>query len=208
MKQLFAQLKREFLEYRASFFYCALDYYISGYFTHTMLIPDLHINRLNIQSLVNFANEDKAIFIYFFSLATPFLVVVFFVQLNYFSHTLFYDRKDRTVLFWASMPVSEFKSIFAKYLFGIVLLPAFYFLCTFATGIVLLFYISFKFSFESSIVVEFSKIFIAFLEVFLSFVYINFWLFPIFSWALLCSAYARRSPLVMAFFFPFSFYVL
>jgi ABC-2 type transport system permease protein len=60
--------------------------------------------------------------------AAPFGVIKAFVTFFYLLDSLYGDRRDRSVLFWRSMPVTDRETVFAKLLTGTVVGP----LCTIA----------------------------------------------------------------------------
>ncbi|MCB1598755.1 MAG: hypothetical protein R3F18_19750 [Lysobacterales bacterium] len=51
--------------------------------------------------------------------------VLFIVLFFYFVGSLYDDRKDRSVLFWKSMPVSDLETVISKLVFGVVVAPLF-----------------------------------------------------------------------------------
>ena len=51
------------------------------------------------------------------------LLVLVFVSANYLLGTLFNDRKDRSILFWRSMPVSEWEEVLTKLGVALVVAP-------------------------------------------------------------------------------------
>lgn len=53
-------------------------------------------------------------------------ISLWFVMFFYFLGALYYDRRDRSVLFWRSMPVSDANTVFSKLLAGLVLAPVIY----------------------------------------------------------------------------------
>ena len=54
------------------------------------------------------------------------LLVLIVVTINYLLSTLFDDRKDRSILFWRSMPVSEWEEVLAKLGVALVVAPVIY----------------------------------------------------------------------------------
>lgn len=54
------------------------------------------------------------------------LLVLIIVSINYLLGTLFDDRKDRSILFWRSMPVSEWEEVLAKLGVALVVAPVIY----------------------------------------------------------------------------------
>lgn len=55
-----------------------------------------------------------------------FLVVLFFVTINYLLGSLFHDRRDGSVLFWRSMPVSALQEVGIRMLVACLVVPAIY----------------------------------------------------------------------------------
>ena len=51
------------------------------------------------------------------------LLVLVFVIANYLLGTLYTDRKDRSILFWRSMPVSEWEEVLSKFAVALVIAP-------------------------------------------------------------------------------------
>lgn len=68
----------------------------------------------------------------------PFTVVCFFVQLYYFSSAMYDERKDRSILFWRSLPVSDMTNVSVKVLSGLFLLPAMFLLAATLTSLIYL----------------------------------------------------------------------
>ena len=54
------------------------------------------------------------------------LLVLVFVTSNYLLGTLYNDRKDRSILFWRSMPVSEWEEVLSKFAVALLVAPTIY----------------------------------------------------------------------------------
>jgi ABC-2 type transport system permease protein len=52
------------------------------------------------------------------------LLILFIVSANYLLGTLYDDRKDRSILFWRSMPVSEWEAVLSKFFLALLVAPA------------------------------------------------------------------------------------
>jgi ABC-2 type transport system permease protein len=57
-------------------------------------------------------------------IATPFFITVLFVQFFYALDALYSERRDRSILFWKSLPVSDLETVLAKLVTALVVLPA------------------------------------------------------------------------------------
>jgi ABC-2 type transport system permease protein len=60
----------------------------------------------------------------YFGLTTAFGVILAFVLTNYFADSLYADRRDRSILFWKSLPVSDVSTVLSKLATGLVVAPA------------------------------------------------------------------------------------
>ena len=56
--------------------------------------------------------------------AIPFLILVMFTQFFYSIDALFGERRDRSVLFWKSLPVSDSETVLSKLAVATVVMPA------------------------------------------------------------------------------------
>ncbi|MEH6568576.1 MAG: hypothetical protein V7709_05845, partial [Halioglobus sp.] len=131
-----------------------------------------------------------------------FLLVLFMVSIHYLLATLYNDRKDQSILFWRSMPVSEWEEVLSKFAIAMIVAPAIFI--------------------AVSLLIQVAYILMAMLWVwrsdmdpfslvlgnieFLPLVFNQIagwlltalWLAPIYAWLLLASAAAKRSPFFFA----------
>ena len=130
------------------------------------------------------------------------LVFLVLVTVNYLLGCLYNDRKDRSILFWKSMPVSEWEEVLARLAVALVVAPAVY------IGVSLLLQMSFVLL--AMLLVwrldmdPFATILdnIHFGDLLLQqvggWLMTALWVAPIYGWLLLASAFARRSPFLTA----------
>ena len=124
------------------------------------------------------------------------------VALFYSLDALYGERRDRSILFWKSLPVSDLTAVLAKASIPIVVLPLVAWAATVATqGIMML---------VSSVVLPASGVSASILWQDMSLfgiarinfshlvVYHGFWCAPVFCWLLLVSAWAPRMPFLWA----------
>lgn len=131
-----------------------------------------------------------------------FLLILFMVTINYLLATLYSDRKDQSILFWRSMPVSETQEVLSKFAIAMIVAPIIFI--------------------AVSLLLQVAYILMAMLWVwrsdmdpfalvlgnidFLSLLFNQIagwlltalWLAPIYAWLLLASAAAKRSPFFFA----------
>lgn len=146
---------------------------------------------------------------YDFAAAVVMMTVVL-LQLFYCLDALYGERRERSILFWKSLPVSDVTTVLAKASVPTIILPLFGLVVTIVTqlGVLLI----------TSIVVLFSGGSVATLWGQSSMVYSTwllgyhlvtvhtFWYAPLYCWILFVSAWARRSPIIWVVFLPLAIY--
>lgn len=128
------------------------------------------------------------------------MVTAFIVSIFYSLDALHGERRDRSILFWKSLPVSDLTTVLSKASIPLVVLPLFGFVVVVATEWVMVLL--------STTVLLGSSLGVATLwtEVSLSQTMLLYhlvtvhmlWYAPIYAWLLLVSAWARRAPVLWA----------
>ncbi|PYQ49612.1 MAG: ABC transporter permease [Acidobacteria bacterium] len=129
------------------------------------------------------------------------IVTAFIVGVFYCLDALHGERRDRSILFWKSLPVSDRTSVFSKACVPLIILPLFIFAIIVAAQMIMLglstvvllgngpavamLWTNVKF-FQSSVALLYALIAIA------------LWHAPIYGWLLLLSAWARRATFLWA----------
>jgi ABC-2 type transport system permease protein len=133
------------------------------------------------------------------------VVTAFVVGVFYCLDALYGERRDRSILFWKSLPVSDLVTVLAKAAIPLVVLPLIVFAITFIEQLIMLLL--------SAAVLQFSGLGVAMLwahvplfEMALVLLYClvvtALWHAPIYAWLLLVSVWARRTTFLWAFFPP------
>lgn len=147
----------------------------------------------------------KMFFVMALSLFAPFLAVALIIQLYYFTVCLFDERRDLSIMFWRSLPVSDATSIIAKLITGALAIPAiflgaatatlcFILLLAFVACIVLSvgYDVSFWIFWTNAGIVSGVSL------VWLHIIPFAVWMLPLFSWLMLASMYAKKAPFLWA----------
>lgn len=201
MKTLTTLIKRECWENKTLFFktpivFAAIILLISLCLMIQLFIQphSVHIDFINLQQSLS---SDTTVTL-FKSVSFPFWAVLWLVVLYYYLGTLFNDRKDRSILFWKSMPITETETVLSKLVAGIIIAPICTWLCLITLQLILLVITSICAAMLSTGAISslwspgviistwFSLLSMLLLQM--------LWLLPLFSWAMLCSAYAKKSP--------------
>jgi ABC-2 type transport system permease protein len=131
------------------------------------------------------------------------LIVGVFYSLD----ALYGERRDRSILFWKSLPVSDLTTVLSKLTIPLVILPLLSFVISLATQFIMLLL--------SSVILLGSGVNIAALWTQVSFFHVSFvllyhlltvhglWYAPLYGWLFMVSAWAPRAPFLWAVLPPF-----
>ena len=126
------------------------------------------------------------------------ILVAFFYCLD----ALHSERRDRSILFWKSLPISDLTTVFSKALVAVVLLPLFAFAMTCALWFVMLSFSSVVLLVRGTSAATIASqlpIFQLLPALLYHLLGIHgFWYAPLYGWLLLVSSWARRAPFLWA----------
>ena len=151
--------------------------------------------RLHMPSLAPMAQhqviEEPFIFASALLMFSAMVVSVF-----YSVDALYGERRDRSLLFWKSMPVSDTISVLAKLSIPLLVLPLVTFAVTFVTQFLMLLLTMMRAGIGLASHLALFQMWWS--EFFHLVAYHGLWWAPFWGWFLLASAYARRAPLLWA----------
>ena len=148
----------------------------------------------------------------YIGLSLPLLVALWTVVFTYPLMTLYNERKDRSILFWKSMPVSDFTTIMVKLACVTLVVPAIYFACVVFVHLSGLLVASI--SAQRASVPVWDTLWAPSHLMSLWFngagylLMNSIWFLPMYAWLFLVSAWARTVPLAWAAVVPFGLVVL
>jgi ABC-2 type transport system permease protein len=134
------------------------------------------------------------------ALGGPLMGILWFVMFFYLLDSLYDDRRDRSILFWKSMPVSDAMTVFSKLVTGLWLVPLVYLL-----GVALLQLAAMMMLSVATLRTEISmwetvwgpaSIFSNWIQYLGALLFYSLWALPFFGWLIAVSAYAKSVPLV------------
>ncbi|NQY47881.1 MAG: ABC transporter permease [Colwellia sp.] len=139
------------------------------------------------------------------ALFSPFIAIGFIVQVYYFVTCLFDERRDQSVMFWRSLPVSDEMTIASKLLTGAVVIPVIFFAAaTFlmvlmlVLAIVACLILSVGFDISLWGTLASANILSGVGYIWLTLLPMAIWLLPLYSWLMLTSIYANKAPFLWA----------
>jgi ABC-2 type transport system permease protein len=199
-RRLYWSVRRELWENRAIYI---APLAVAALFLVAFLIGAIHppvkmrdamaLDPVQHQDLI----EQPYTFAAFLLMATTLIVAMF-----YCLEALYSERRDRSILFWKSLPVSDLTTVLAKLSIPLVILPLATFAITIVTQwIMLLLSSALMLARGQSVAALWSHLPLFQMSLMLLFhvVAIHGLQFaPVYSWVLLVSSWARRAPLLWA----------
>ncbi|TXS95229.1 hypothetical protein FV139_04840 [Parahaliea maris] len=130
------------------------------------------------------------------------VVILMIVTVNYLLGSLYDDRRDRSILFWKSMPVSEWEVVLSKLAVALLVAPAIYLAVALltqlvCTGLSMLMVWRMDMDPFEQILGNVNFPHLVFMQV-AGWVLTALWIAPVYAWMLMASAAARRSPFLTA----------
>jgi ABC-2 type transport system permease protein len=159
-------------------------------------LPGLRRNAL----LLDEARRRAAIELPYDVVAMMLIVTAFIVGLFYSLDALYGERRDRSILFWKSLPVSDLTTVLSKAIIPIAILPAIILAIAVVTQ-------SFMLLISSAVLAPSGlagttwanfNLLRESVVLFYGVIVIALWHAPIYGWALLISGIARRAPFLWA----------
>jgi ABC-2 type transport system permease protein len=149
--------------------------------------------------------------------AAAFQVVVgamFFVVMSvyatwYLLDCLYTDRRDRSILFWKSLPISDAQTVLVKLLIGTIVIPLVYFAAADVTALIAAFILSIRARAALGSALWQAD---AWWQIQVLWVYsvatTALWYLPIAGWLMLVSAWAKRAVMLWAILPPLVLYIM
>lgn len=134
--------------------------------------------------------------------AVPFIVTLYICATIYLINSLYQDRKDASVLFWQSMPVSNLQTVISKVVTISAIAPVFYVAILFVLyllAVAMLVALGLTYNVQvAGLGYMFMASVLSLLLIYLSAITTALWLLPSIGWLLLFSAFARKTPILWA----------
>jgi len=198
MRQFYSSVERELWESR-SIYIAPLA--VAGLFLFGFLINAMHLPQ-TLSSAFGPAELHDLIEQPYDMVALLIMGVSFVVAVFYCLDALYGERRDRSILFWKSLPVSDTTAVLSKTSIPVVVLPLLTVAITVATHVAMLLVSSaVLLGSGMSAGALWSHLPLSHMWQMLFFLLVGghgMWYAPIYAWLLLVSAWARRAPLLWA----------
>ena len=167
---------------------------------------ELHLAIFSAQNIAGDPERRAALTAFFVGTSWIFLVALMFLTVFYSLDSLYSERKDKSILFWRSMPVTDAETVISKLLTAAIVIPAVTAAGIWITHLVNLIVISIWVSMKGGdagmliwgSVAIFDNWFAALIIVVAS----GMWMSPFIAWFLFVSTWAKRMPIMWAFLPP------
>jgi ABC-2 type transport system permease protein len=199
-RRMFWSVTRELWEYRSIY---VAPLAVSVVFLFGFLISLIHLPaKMRIASALSPMQQQNLIDQPFDLAATLIMGTTFVVGLFYCLEALHGERRDRSILFWKSLPVSDLTTVLSKACIPLVILPLLTFVIIVSTQwlMVLLSSAVLLASGQSAVPLwTHLSLFQMWLMLLYHLITVHsFWYAPFFGWLLLISSWARRAPFLWA----------
>jgi ABC-2 type transport system permease protein len=148
------------------------------------------------------AHRRVALMAAFGAITGVFAVGAGIVMVFYSLDALYSERKDKSILFWRSLPITDADTVISKLLTAMLVIPAVALAGTFVTHLLFMILSSAWVMFEGGnawhLIWSGAPLFDAWSSAILTAVATTIWMSPFIGWFFFVSAYTRRMPLLMA----------
>ena len=207
IKAQIALIKRELWEHRAIYvmpLVIALLVSLASVTGQVAVSGFDHAVDIGILGATNLGENGRsaAITVLMISLSSTFVFAMWILTIFYSLDALYAERKDRSILFWRSIPSTDFETVLSKLLTALVIIPLVTFAVIAATHVVVLLITSIWLGARGAntwhliwTAAPFIDNWTATLVMLLA---LSLWLSPFVGWSLFVSAFTKRSPFLIA----------
>lgn len=214
-------LKREYWEHKGGFFWAPLvvSSILALLTIGTMLTAVVlgkksgfqvagSVNGMDLQKAISTISDSdklefaKGLAVGYPAVAMPVMITLGFVVFFYCLGCLFDERKDRSILFWKSLPVSDRDSVISKALTALVVAPIFAVLFAMALSFIVLFTLMTLAAFSGlnlfGLVLGDSHFYWVILQIFSFIPIYALWALPTVGYLMFVSSWAKSKPFLWA----------
>lgn len=160
---------------------------------------------LAILGATNLGENERsaALSVMMIGVSSMFIIGMWVLTIFYALDSLYAERKDRSILFWRSIPVTDFETVLSKLLTAVLVIPLITFAVVVLTHLVVLgitsVWIGFRGGNAGHLIWSAAPLLDNWTVTLIFLLALPLWLSPFLGWFLFVSAFAKRSPLLIAF---------
>jgi ABC-2 type transport system permease protein len=199
-RPLYWSVRRELWEHRSIYIapLAVVAVFLFGFFINSFSLP----RRMRALSVADSARQHQALLQPYDFAAGVVMLVAFVVSVYYSLDCLYSERRDRSILFWKSLPVSDLTVVLAKATVPLIIIPLISYVLTFLSHLIMLLWSSevlLATSQAASTLWAHVSLFHTTLMIVYHLVTVHtLWYAPIYCYLMLVSAWARRGPFLWA----------
>ncbi|MDX1480315.1 MAG: ABC-2 transporter permease [Woeseiaceae bacterium] len=203
-----ALVRREFWEHRAIWIAPAAVALVLTLLVATSFVAASNFGEVVDLAILGASNvgdaERRAALMAFLAGNTViFVIEMWILTVFYGLDALYAERKDKSILFWRSLPITDAETVVSKLLTAAVLIPVVTFVAVVGTHLVTLgvtsIWVNMQGASPMRIIWNSAPLFDAWAAILIVLLATPVWLSPFIGWFLFVSAWTKRSPLLMAF---------
>jgi ABC-2 type transport system permease protein len=204
-----ALIKREIWEHRSIYVTPAVIASIVSLSVLAMLVfasgfaKELDIAIFGASNLAGEGERKAALTAFFVGTSWLFFVGLAILTVFYCLDSLYGERKDKSILFWRSMPVTDAETVLSKLITAVIVIPVAAVLGIIVTHLINLTitsaWVSMKGGDAGLLIWGSVPLLDNWLAAFIVLLASGIWMSPFIAWFLFVSAWTKRAPLLMAF---------
>lgn len=195
VRPIYWSVRREVWEHRSIYIapLIVAAVFLFGYMLSLFMLP----RRMEAALRMDAAKQERMVTMPYSIVASIVILAGFVIAANYCLEALMSERRDRSILFWKSLPVSDREAVLAKVAIPLVVQPVLCFVIALGTQIIMLF-LSTTMLMANGPAVRMLWSRLSIFEMTFTMAYgitaHILWYAPIYAWLLLVSAWTRRFP--------------
>jgi ABC-2 type transport system permease protein len=209
-RPLYWSIRRELWEHRSVYIapVAVVAVFLFGFFINSLSLP----RRMQALSTADSARQHQALLQPYDFAVGVVMLVAFVVSVYYSLDCLYSERRDRSILFWKSLPVSDLTVVLSKATIPLVIIPLISYALTFLAHFIMLLWSSFILLASGQSVATLwahVSLFQTTLMILYHLITVHtLWYAPIYCYLMVVSAWARRAPFLWAVLPPLAIAVL
>ena len=176
---------------------------LAGMVTVSAFDKEVNIALFGATNIAGDAERQAALTVFFLGTSWVFLFALAILTTFYSLDSLYAERKDKSILFWRSLPITDAETVISKLLTAVFVLPLFTVAAIIVTHLVNLVittgWVIVKGGNAAHLVWGSVSLFDNWAAALIVTVASAIWMSPFIGWFLFVSAFTKRSPLLMAF---------
>ncbi len=176
---------------------------LAGMVTVSAFDKEVNMALFGASNIAGDAERQAALTVFFLGTSWVFLFALAILITFYTLDSLYAERKDKSILFWRSLPITDAETVVSKLLTAVFVLPLVTFVAIIVTHLVNLVittgWVMVRGGDAAHLIWGSVPLFDNWAAALIVTLASAIWMSPLIGWFLFVSAYTKRSPLLMAF---------